>query len=379
MIKLGAVAEFARDGVLPNQIKSGTLFVGLENIKKGGGFEGVSTVDEGELASTKFAFTPKHVLYGKLRPYLAKIALPDFEGVCSTDIIPILPGPKLDRRYLAHYLLTPRMIALASDRAAGANLPRLSPRVLIEFPIPLPPIEEQRRIAAMLDKAEELRAKRRAAIALLDQLPQAIFLEMFGDPAVNSMDWPVVRVADIAEKVDYGVTASAKNTPVGPKFLRITDIQHGQVRWDSVPFCTCTERERAASQLRTGDIVFARTGATTGKSFLITECPEGAVFASYLIRVRPNHAIAPWYLAQFFQSDAYWAQVGAKMRGAGQPGVNSTSLKELTLPLPSVDLQQRFAARVDAIHRAKAAPQSALAECDALFASLQASAFGTQA
>lgn len=337
-----------------------------------------------QIGSSKQVVQPGDVLLSKIVPHIRRAwIVPESDQrrqIGSSEWI-IFRSPRFHGPYLRHLLISDQFNSklMQTVSGVGGSLLRARPTGVAKIKVPLPSIEEQRRIAAILDKAEELRAKRRAAIALLDQLPQAIFLEMFGDPAVNSMDWPVVRVADIAEKVDYGVTASAKNTPVGPKFLRITDIQHGQVRWDSVPFCTCTERERAASQLRTGDIVFARTGATTGKSFLITECPEGAVFASYLIRVRPNHAIAPWYLAQFFQSDAYWAQVGAKMRGAGQPGVNSTSLKELTLPLPSVDLQQRFAARVDAIHRAKAAPQSALAECDALFASLQASAFGTQA
>ena len=101
LVPLGSIATLARDGVAPERISSGTLFVGLENIKKGGEFEGIKPVESGEIASTKFSFTPEHVLYGKLRPYLAKIALPNFKGVCSTDIIPILPGPKLDRRYLA--------------------------------------------------------------------------------------------------------------------------------------------------------------------------------------------------------------------------------------------------------------------------------------
>ena len=82
------------------------------------------------------------------------------------------------------------------------------------------------------------------------------------------------------------MTASASSQPVGPKFLRITDIQDGLVDWDAVPWCECDGRSAADARLKAGDIVFARTGATTGKSFLIRECPINAVFASYLIRVR---------------------------------------------------------------------------------------------
>lgn len=90
-----------------------------------------------------------------------------------------------------------------------------------------------------------------------------------------------VALQEIAESVSYGVTASACNEPVGPKFLRITDIQDDQVCWDNVPWCKCDSKESESSRLKTGDIVFARTGATTGKSFLIRNCPDNSVFASY--------------------------------------------------------------------------------------------------
>jgi type I restriction enzyme S subunit len=131
----------------------------------------------------------------------------------------------------------------------------------------------------------------------------------------------------IAESVDYGVTASAANSPIGPKFLRITDIQDGQVDWDSVPWCKCDRRESEASRLRAGDIVFARTGATTGKSYLINQCPEDSVFASYLIRVRLKKIADPSFVGHFFQSTDYWTQITKGARGAAQPGVNATTLK----------------------------------------------------
>jgi type I restriction enzyme S subunit len=171
---LGEIAEIDRHGIDPSLIVAGTLFVGLENITGEGGFDGVSPVAAGELASTKFKFSPKHILYGKLRPYLRKIARPQFSGICSTDILPILPGPEVDRSYLAHFLRTDSMVRLAESRSSGANLPRLSPSALAEFEIPLPPLPEQRRVADILDKAEALRAKRREAIAGIDGEPKGL-------------------------------------------------------------------------------------------------------------------------------------------------------------------------------------------------------------
>ena len=155
-VALKSLANIQRSGVAPDEIIDGTAYLGLEHIASGGEILSRQSVAAGELASTKFSFGPSHVLYGKLRPYLGKIALPDFEGVCSTDILPVSPGPNLDRRYLAYFLRQPQMIEYANKLATGANLPRLSPKALAEFPIPLPPLAEQKRIAGILDQAAEL-------------------------------------------------------------------------------------------------------------------------------------------------------------------------------------------------------------------------------
>ena len=160
---LGQVAEIERTMVSPEDIVSGTPYVGLEHIISGGELIGVGPAVNGELRSTKFRFSSDHILYGKLRPYLAKIAAPDFTGVCSTEIVPIRPGPYMSRGFLLHFLRQPNQIELATARSAGANLPRLSPAELAKFAIPVPPLSEPRRIAEILDQAEALRAKRRAA------------------------------------------------------------------------------------------------------------------------------------------------------------------------------------------------------------------------
>ena len=168
------------------------------------------------------------------------------------------------------------------------------------------------------------------------------------------MSWPVVKLGDVAERVDYGLTASAKEDNEGPRFLRITDMQDDAVDWSTVPSCECSEKEFKENELSVGDIVFARTGATTGKSFLIRHLPRPSVFASYLIRVRPTDEVDSKYLAYFFKSPQYWFQITAMAEGAAQPGVNSSKLKELEIPLPPLPEQKRIAAildKADAIRR----------------------------
>lgn len=202
-VKLSDVAEIDREGITADAIRAGTSYLGLEHIESGGRIIGRSIVEAGDLASNKFLFSPDHVLYGKLRPYLAKIALPDFLGICSTDIVPIRPGPELDRLFLAYYLRQPEMVDKANALSTGANLPRLSPKALADFLIPLPPLDEQKRIAAILDQADELRRKRQRAIDHLNQLGQAIFHEMFGDPKMNPRGFPIVALGDLI-KVSSG-------------------------------------------------------------------------------------------------------------------------------------------------------------------------------
>jgi len=158
--------------------------------------------------------------------------------------------------------------------------------------------------------------------------------------------WGWASIAQLAENIQYGYTESAKHAPVGPKFLRITDIQDGRVNWDTVPYCECPEGKHTKYRLGPSDIVFARTGATTGKSYLITHCPD-AVFASYLIRLQMNKSLNVKYLALFLDSPLYWPQIMTVRKGSAQPGVNATILATLHVPLPPLPEQHRIVAEVE--------------------------------
>ena len=150
----------------------------------------------------------------------------------------------------------------------------------------------------------------------------------------------------MAHSIQYGHTASAIERADGPRFLRITDIQDGRVDWNAVPSCDIPVEDIPKYRLAPGDLVFARTGATTGKSFLIGECPE-TVFASYLIRVRVSADVDSRYLAAFFQSPDYWRQIEGGKRGIGQPNVNGRVLGEIRFPLAPLPEQRRIVAEIE--------------------------------
>ena len=158
--------------------------------------------------------------------------------------------------------------------------------------------------------------------------------------------WQVKAIGNLAS-VSYGFTAKASHENVGPRFLRITDIQDGEVDWGSVPYCKVGPKDLEKHQLVTGDIVFARTGATTGKSFLLGDPPD-AVAASYLIRLRlKSPEVSPQFVSFFFQTREYWDAIGAGLSGSAQGGFNASKLSELHIPVPPLREQERIVAILD--------------------------------
>ena len=153
--------------------------------------------------------------------------------------------------------------------------------------------------------------------------------------------WCWTTIDTISESILYGVSESAK-TKGEYKLLRITDIQNGHVDWQTVPYTDydCTKANQYL--LRENDILFARTGATVGKSYLTTNTPSNTIYASYLIRVRPGSRLLPQYVKYYFESGYYWEQISIKSVGVGQPNVNGSVLGELSIPIPPFAEQERI-------------------------------------
>ena len=155
-------------------------------------------------------------------------------------------------------------------------------------------------------------------------------------------NWCWVKVADISSVIVYGVSESAKSEGKF-KLLRITDIQDNAVNWNTVPYTDYPESKSENYILQAGDILFARTGATVGKSYLVDDdVPENAIYASYLIKVRVSNMIIPQYVKYFFESGFYWEQIANNSVGVGQPNVNGSSLGNLWVPIPPIQEQRRI-------------------------------------
>ncbi|MFA5837732.1 MAG: restriction endonuclease subunit S [Bellilinea sp.] len=264
------------------------------------------------------------------------------------------------------------------DYVTGTTRLKLNQAQMRRFPILLPPVDEQERITS---KIEELFTQLDAGMAALKRVqaglkrykasvlkaavdgklvpqdpsdePAAEMLRKIGKKPMEGEGlaplpegWCWVTVDDLAKSIQYGYTESASDEQIGPKFLRITDIQHGLVEWEIVPYCKIDDEQAEKYLLRKGDIVFARTGATTGKSYLINECPK-SVFASYLIRLRLHDSLDVDYFSLFLDSPLYWSQIMIVRKGSAQPGVNATILATLKVPYPPLDEQRRIVSEVE--------------------------------
>ena len=162
--------------------------------------------------------------------------------------------------------------------------------------------------------------------------------------------WHCVKLRQVADKIQYGYTSTSSLDAEGPRYLRITDIQDSRVEWLAVPRVAASQDVIDLYRLAPGDIVFARSGATVGKSFLVPDQAEESVFASYLIRVRCNaKSIYPPFAAKYFHSLAYWKQIVDGSSGTGQPNFNATKLSQIDVPLPPVPEQRRIVTKLDSL------------------------------
>jgi type I restriction enzyme S subunit len=258
--------------------------------------------------------------------------IPIWASDCTTIIEK--PNSPASIDYIYKYLLS-RQEYINTELRRGSAQPHVYPSDIAEIKIPVPSLDQQREIVKKLDSAF-------AEIDLLeDNLMKLISLnEALLSAKINSelgAVWGSSGVKTLGDfgKISYGYTAKSSSSHIGPKYLRITDIQNKSVNWSEVPSCEISSEEKSKFLLSKGDIVFARTGATTGKSYLI-DADVNAVFASYLIRIKPDpKELDSEFLYYFFQSAYYWDEIAEGISGSAQGGFNASKLQAMKVYFPT--------------------------------------------
>lgn len=251
------------------------------------------------------------------------------------------------------------------------TIPSLTKENLLKIEIEIPKLEKQMYVVRKLQKIESIIEKRKYQLMELDTLVKARFIELF-----IGKGYPTKTVDEVSlGKGEYGAqSASVEYDPSRPRYVRITDINDdGTLNNDVV--ASINPADDAQYKLEYGDFMFARMGATVGKTYAFIEGNQ--IFAGYLIRYRLNREIInPRYLFWYTRLDEYWNWVKLNQSGAAQPGINAKKYSSLQILLPPIKEQNAFAAFVAQVDKSKVVVQKSLDETQVLFDSLMQEYFG---
>lgn len=282
-----------------------------------------------------------------------------------------------DARYLLHFLRQERIRRDGEGKMTGsAGQRRVPEHFLAGLEISLPPLPEQRRIAEVLDRAEALRAKRRAALGQLDTLTQAIFIDLFGDPATNPKGWTFSTIADVAEQVTDGEHLTPRRTTEGIKLLSARNIRDGYIDFENVDYIGLDEYERIKRRCdpSPGDVLISCSGTIGRVASVETNEPFSLVRSAALVRPKRS-LVGSKFLEHYLRTPALKARMLRRANASSQANLFQGQIRELTVYVPPLFLQHDFAGRVAAVEKLKFAHRASLAKLDALFASLQHRAF----
>ena len=289
---------------------------------------------------------------------------------------------RFDPGFVRHFLITDGFHSrfMATVAGVGGSLLRAQPKEVAKITIPLPPLDEQRRIAGLLDRAAEIRRRADAARAKARAIIPALFLETFGDPSTNPKGWPVMTVGDLLESAAYGTSQKANDRGDGIPVIRMGNVTTGgQLDTTDLKHIDIGGQEREKVQLLEGDLLFNRTNSKelVGKTGLWDGRFE-AVAASYFIRLRVKRNLTnPSYLCAFFNTSYMKRVLFDTARGAiGQANINSKELRAFRVAAPPIDLQVAFAEQVQRLEFLARHLDAAAAKTEAMAAGLSAELFG---
>ncbi|MBK1623499.1 restriction endonuclease subunit S [Afifella marina] len=323
------------------------------------------------------------ILVSTVRPNLNAVALvPDKHdgSTASTGFCVLRPArTKIDANYLFHWVRSPRFVDCMVRQATGASYPAVTDRIVKASEIPLPPLDEQRRIAAILDKADALRRKRRQALELLDGLTQSIFLEMFGERLAGSQ----VALGEVIERIDSGWSPKCLGRPArAPEagILKLSSVTSGSFRPEENKALPGDLSARPQDQVGREEVLLCRknTKELVGASAFVWEKPQGLYISDLIFRLVPKEDVVnAVYLQSALSIPSVRAEMSALAGGAAgsMPNISKRKLREISVPLPPVDLQKQFAALAAKVHAHRSSAASSERSLAALFRSLQARAF----
>lgn len=326
-------------------------YVGLEHLDSG-----IARVrrwgQADDLRSSKFRFQRGDVLYGKLRPYLDKSALAEWDGICSTEIVPFTPKVGIaEPAFLSYLVHCSEFVSYAVAHTTGVNHPRASLTDVERYEVAVPPLPEQRAIAAVLTKLQQAVELQEKTVATLKELKTATMAKLFREGLHGERlkkteigeipeSWEAQPIRFLKKKMNYGCSKQCSLEPNGLPVIRIPNVINEDIDTTELKYLNATHSEIASFGLIRGDLLFVRTNGSKdylGRCAVYQELPPNALFASYLIRVTFAENIVPEYAQAYLSSSIGREQIISKAIPAsdGKFNINSQVLDDALLPIPA--------------------------------------------
>lgn len=357
------------DGDIPwasvKDFKSGTLDQTVDRITAAG------------VAASATNIIPAGHIIVPTRMAVGKAAINTIDLAINQDLKALFPKVSVDTRYLYNALLANSGKLL--EQATGATVKGIKLDALRGLKIPLPPLEEQKRIAEILDQADALRRLRTRALDKLNTLGQAIFHEMFGDSASGSGNWPRYDLSELIfddDRINYGVVQPGEHDPDGVPIIRVADLAAPVIDFDAVKRISADiDANYSRSRLKGGEILIGCVGSI-GTAMIAPDDFKGANIARAVARVAVDpKKCDPEFVAEYIRSDLVQRYFAKEVRLVAQPTLNIKQIRETEIVVPPADLQALFLERLQVIKKSKQKAARGCVEQNSLFTSLQHRAF----
>lgn len=328
-------------------------YVGLENIQSNTGIF-LGSTEPTTVKSSTFSFTDEHLLYGRLRPYLNKVLLPDFSGHCSTEIFPIKPNGKIARKFLYYWLIQEETVNKINATWTGARMPRANMNQVINFKIPIPPLQEQQQIVSILDEAfeaiDQAIANIEKNIANAQELFQSKLNVIFSQRGEGWEEMPIEEVSKVVNGYSFKSNDFSPGNEI--KSIKITNVGIMEFVEDlsnNLPLSFLKEYSRV--MINEGDLVLALTRSIIKGGLKVAKVPnsyDNSLLNQRVAAIVPNtKVIDSNYLYYYFSSDIVYNYVLDHVNTLMQPNLSISDLKNMPVPITSIEKQRAISSQIE--------------------------------
>jgi restriction endonuclease S subunit len=353
--KLGETFEESDQKWLPNTKSEMINYVGLENIESNTGIlVNFTPTQSSKIKSSKTIFTKKAILYGKLRPYLNKVLLPSFDGVCSTDILSLTPKSNVDRIFLAYFLRSSHVLSITKKSMQGTKMPRTKIQVLREIQLSIPSLDTQKKIVQKLEPIlDQLEEKKQKILSLIEQNKVRIkFFEknwwsfLLDNEIKNhpqSKEWKLEKLSSVCDVITDGAHKTPTYVKDGIPFLRVLDIKNKNINWNAVKRIPKNEHEELIKRTKPEfqDILYSKNG-TIGRSIVVEWKNEFSIFVSLALLKPKKEILNPYFLKIFLDSNDAMSQATKRSKTATVTNLHLEEIRDILIPLPLPQIQKQI-------------------------------------